>query len=124
MGIAADHGHVVHRAADRVQFLDLREALQRADHRGRRLRLHGQAAEGQDGVVLHPAAQPHAKAGNHAGLLEPGDARHHRGPGDAQHAGEVGRALARVALQQGQQVPVGLVEVCHSFSLGLTFRQE
>jgi hypothetical protein len=34
MRVAADHRHVVHRAADRIEFLDFREALQRAHHGG------------------------------------------------------------------------------------------
>ena len=65
-----------------------------------------QRSTGEALVVL---AQAHGVAHDHAVALQPRQARHHGGAGDAQLARQVGRALAGIGLQQGDQIAIDLV---------------
>ncbi|MCY1539371.1 hypothetical protein D9M68_749530 [compost metagenome] len=110
MGFAPQEDQVVVGAADGRHFLDFGHFLEFADHGGRRLGQHADEAIGAHRGFFQQAPQAHAVAGHDVFAFQPGDARHHRGAGQPELARQDGGGLARIGLQQAEQLPVDGVE--------------
>jgi hypothetical protein len=108
--VGAQQGEVVELAADAAELAQLGQRGEPRCHAGTAARRDADADVGLDAGTVAVMGQAHGVADDHALALEPGHARQHRGSGDAEPARKIGCGRPGVALKQGDQAAVKVVD--------------